>query len=203
MPIQHAVLALLGDGPAHGYQIRAAFEGTVGPQWGGLNLGHLYQVLDRLARDGQVSASVVPQASRPDRKVYELTSAGRDELARWLAEPAEHTGGYRDDFVLKLMAAARRDEADLREVLRRQRSYELSRLKGLDQLARDHRGSALISLLVRAAILHTRADLDLVDEAEQHVAALTSAVADDRADRPVSSSGRPDPQAFGITAGGG
>ena len=52
MPLQHAVLALLAAKPAHGYELRTSFEEAVGDQWGGMNIGHLYQVLDRLARDG-------------------------------------------------------------------------------------------------------------------------------------------------------
>lgn len=172
MPIQHAVLALLADEPSHGYQIRAAFEHAVGPQWGGLNIGHLYQVLDRLARDGQVSSALVPQAHRPDRRVYELTSAGREELGRWLLEPADRTGGHRDELVLKLMAAARAGEPALLDVLARQRRHELVRLKALDQLAREHRASPLVALLLDAAVLHTRADLELVDQAERRAGAL-------------------------------
>jgi DNA-binding PadR family transcriptional regulator len=173
--ISHAVLALLTDGPCHGYQLRAAFEQAVGPQWGGLNIGHLYQVLDRLARDGQVSSALVPQSDRPDRRVYALTDAGRAELERWLAEPVERTGGYRDDLMLKLLAAARGGENEVVGVLDRQRRHELRRLKGLDQLARQHRDEPLVALLVEAATLHTKADLALLDRAETRAAALAAA----------------------------
>ena len=55
MPIQHAVLALLAHGESHGYEIKTSFEETVGPQWGELNIGHVYQVLDRCVRDGLVT----------------------------------------------------------------------------------------------------------------------------------------------------
>ncbi len=176
MPIQHAVLALLADGPSHGYQLRLAFTHAVGPQWGGLNIGHLYQVLERLTRDGQVTSTVVTQSQRPDRKVYELTEAGRDELTRWLTEPAEHSAGYRDDFILQLMAAARQGHTDVLGVVRRQRSYELSRLKALDQLRRNPEQAPLTALLVDAAILHTRADIELTDRAELHATALVESV---------------------------
>ena len=47
MPLHHAVLALLSDKPAHGYELKNSFEQAVGDQWGGLNIGHLYQILDR------------------------------------------------------------------------------------------------------------------------------------------------------------
>ena len=38
--------------PAHGYELKASFGQTLDEQRGGLNIGHLYQVLGRLARDG-------------------------------------------------------------------------------------------------------------------------------------------------------
>src|SRR5256714_1379204 len=83
MPIQHAVLALLASGESHGYEIKTSFEETVGPQWGELNIGHVYQVLDRCVRDGLVTRRHVTQASRPDKTVYRLTPAGERELERW------------------------------------------------------------------------------------------------------------------------
>lgn len=175
LAIQHAVLALLSDGPCHGYQLRAAFEEAVGPSWGGLNIGHLYQVLDRLARDGHVTSSLEPQTDRPDRRVYALTPAGSTELDRWLAEPVARSGGFRDDLVLKLMAAARQGEQSVLGVLQRQRAHELGRLRGLDQLAHEQQDAPLVSLLVEAALLHTRADLELLDRAEQRADALSQA----------------------------
>ncbi len=189
MPIQHAVLALLHDGPSHGYQLRAAFEDAVGPQWGGLNIGHLYQVLDRLTRDGLVSSAHVTQASKPDRRVYRLTEAGRSELEFWLGEPVERNGGYRDEFVLKLVAAARQGAHELIAVAQRQRRHELARLKALDLLSRDHSEGPMAALLVDAALLHTKADLEFVDRAEARAAALVSAVS--------RSPGLPDRQAGG------
>ncbi len=178
MAIAHAVLALLADGPAHGYSLRTAFEQSVGPQWGGLNIGHLYQVLDRLARDGHVTSSLVPQSVKPDRRVYALTDAGRAELERWLAAPVERTGGYRDDLMLKVLAAARVGEDAVLGVLDRQRRHELLRLKGLHRLARQHVDAPLVELLVEAAILHTKADLALLDRAEVRAAALAVSTAD-------------------------
>ena len=96
MPLHHAVLALLADRPAHGYELKTSFEQAVGDQWGGLNIGHLYQILDRLARDGVIDSERQPQQVKPDRVIHRLTPAGRAELGRWLAEPAIPARGYRD-----------------------------------------------------------------------------------------------------------
>src|SRR5258705_8016683 len=106
MPIHHAVLSLLSQGPSYGYELKGAFESAVGPQWGPLNIGHLYQVLDRLSRDGHVVSTRVAQDVRPDRLVYEITDGGRVELSQGMATPSPRTPGFPDYFFLKVMAPA-------------------------------------------------------------------------------------------------
>jgi DNA-binding PadR family transcriptional regulator len=167
MPLHHAVLALLASKPAHGYELRNSFEQAVGEQWGGLNIGHLYQILDRLSRDGLIESERQAQPVKPDRLVHHLTAAGRAELDRWLGEPAGRQRGYRDDFFLKLMAAAQTGDGQaLDGVLSRQRAHLLRELRALAQ-AREQAPSDVVGLLITAAELHARADLGVVDAAEQ------------------------------------
>jgi DNA-binding PadR family transcriptional regulator len=167
MPLHHAVLALLADKPAHGYELKGSFEQAVGDQWGGLNIGHLYQILDRLSRDGLIESERQPQPIKPDRVVHRVTSAGRAELDRWLAEPSSSLRGYRDDFFLKLMAAVQlSDRAALDDVLRRRRAHLLRELHSLAE-ARNQAPSDVVALLITAAELHIRADLGVVDAAER------------------------------------
>jgi DNA-binding PadR family transcriptional regulator len=167
MPLQHAVLALLASKPAHGYELKSSFEQAVGEQWGGLNIGHLYQILDRLSRDGLIESERQPQQIKPDRVVHHLTDAGRLELERWLSEPSPRQRGYRDDFFLKLMAAVQTgEEQALDGVLSRQRTHLMRELRALAQ-ARAQAPTHVVGLLITAAELHARADLGVVDAAEQ------------------------------------
>lgn len=169
MPLHHAVLALLAEKPAHGYELKSSFEQAVGDQWGGLNIGHLYQILDRLSRDGLIESERQPQPVKPDRLVHHLTPAGRVELERWLDEPSGRPRGYRDDFFLKLMAAAAAGDPETMDgVLRRQRAYLLRELHSLAE-ARQQAPSAVVELLITAAELHIRADLGVVDAAEKNL----------------------------------
>ena len=170
MPLHHAVLALLAAEPAHGYALKGSFEQAVGEQWGGLNIGHLYQILDRLARDGLIESQRQPQAVKPDRLVHRITPAGREELDRWLNEPSLRTRGYRDDFFLKVMAAAQAaDPAMLDAVLRHQRVHLLTELRSLADARAAASATPLVELLVTAAELHIRADLGVVDAAEHNL----------------------------------
>lgn len=173
MPIHHAVLALLSERESYGYELRGEFREAIGPQWGDLNIGHLYQILDRLIRDGLATKREIPQDDRPDKYIYRLTPAGRAELERWLDTPFVRQSGYRDDFFLKLLAAARLGQERLTDVLRTQRNAYLGELATLDSLRQQHQDQPLVSLLIDAAILHTKANLDIVDEAEKQRAALT------------------------------
>ena len=173
MPLHHAVLALLSAKPAHGYELKTSFDQAVGDQWGGLNIGHIYQILDRLARDGLIDSQRQPQQVKPDRVVHRLTPACCAELDRWLAEPTIPTRGYRDDFFLKVMAAVRSaDPAVLPAVLSRQRAHLLRQLHALAR-ARATPSTAVESLLITAAELHIRADLGVVDAAEKTLTAST------------------------------
>lgn len=179
MPIQHAVLALLAGGPSYGYSLKGAFETAVGPQWGPLNIGHLYQILERLSRDDLVTSHRVEQSVKPDRVVYEITDAGRAELASWLASPTPRTSGFRDDFFLKVMAAARSGNADtVREVITGQRGFLLRELRNLETLRRRPDVDRVAALLVTAAGQHVDADLAFLDLAEEQLLGDEAALAE-------------------------
>src|ERR1700728_609312 len=111
-----------------------------------------------------------PQPVKPDRLVHRITPAGREELDRWLNEPSTRTRGYRDDFFLKVMAAAQAgDPAALSSVLRRQRAYLLTELRSLAAARGVASQSPVTALLVTAAELHIRADLGVVDAAKREL----------------------------------
>ena len=174
MPLHHAVLALLSAKPAHGYELKTSFEEAVGDQWGGLNIGHLYQIIERLSRDGLIESERQPQQVKPDRVIHRLTPAGRAELDRWLSETTVPARGYRDDFFLKIMAAVRSgDPATLATVLSRRRAHLLRQLHSLAS-ARSAADPDVEALLITAAELHIRADLGVVDAAEKTLTVATA-----------------------------
>ncbi|GAA2744018.1 PadR family transcriptional regulator [Kitasatospora cinereorecta] len=175
MPLHHAVLALLADGPSHGYELKGRFEEAVGPQWGGLNIGHLYQILDRLVRDGYVTRSQVAQSDRPDKTHYTLAPSGREELLGWATSPWVRTSGFRDELFLKLFGAARLGPQALTSLVEAQRQTYLAELGGLTRLRREHAADPMVALLIDAAVAHTKADLEIVDSAESRLAEVAAA----------------------------
>lgn len=110
-------------------------------------------MLDRLLRDGLVTRRAVPQVDRPDKWMYRLTEAGQAELERWLATPFVRQSGYRDDFFLKLVAAARLGPDSRRTLFRVQRAAVFHTEANLKVLERaEHLGDALVPAAEDASI---------------------------------------------------
>src|SRR3954469_7019058 len=84
--VQEVLLALLAKEASHGYQLRARLRLALGPLAEALNEGQVYVTLSRLERADLVSLQRVGRSDRPDRKVYELTPAGRARVVEWLAD---------------------------------------------------------------------------------------------------------------------
>jgi DNA-binding PadR family transcriptional regulator len=163
MSLRYGVLGLLAEQPLHGYQVRNRFEGMLGGTWD-VNIGQVYSTLQRLERDGMVRTAG-PRGDR-GKLVYELTDLGRGELESWLAEPESGPQQLRQEVYVKLLLAARVANGGLPELLRKQKRAYLQRLKdvsGLEERARGD-GKDDLALLLRGALLHTEADLTLIDE---------------------------------------
>ncbi len=183
MPIHHAVLALLTEGDSYGYELKSRFESVIGPQWGSLNIGHVYQVLDRLVRDEYATRERIEQDSRPDKNLYRITEAGRTELQQWMASQHVRNSGYRDELFLKMFAAARLGRDALRTVVGAQRQGYLGELAALGELRKQHKKDELVSLLIESAVLHTQADLKITDMAERRLAGAAERSMDASVDR--------------------
>ncbi|RSN14111.1 PadR family transcriptional regulator [Nonomuraea sp. WAC 01424] len=111
MALRHAVLAALLDGEYSGYQLTKIFDVGVSNFWYAAPQ-QLYAELTRLESDGLVSGREVVQRGRPNKRVFQVTPAGLDELATFAAAPAKPLL-IRDDLAVKVHAADRLDPAPL------------------------------------------------------------------------------------------
>lgn len=164
--MRHAVLALLADRPAHGYEIKRGLEERFGSIVAPLNAGQVYTTLQRLQRDDLVTDDAVAQSGRPDKRVYRLTDAGRNALEEWLGVPSAPTR-LRDDFFMKLVFAQSMGLADPAELIARQRAAYLRSLGELERVLADGGADGTTALVVEGAALHLEADLKWLDRCEE------------------------------------
>ena len=92
MSLDHAILGFLRYGPLSGYDLKERFDLSVQHFWPA-DQSQIYRILAKLDQQGYTRVKVVEQENRPDRKVYTITKAGREELHRWLTTPLEMDRG--------------------------------------------------------------------------------------------------------------
>lgn len=100
MSLKYALLGFLEFCPRSGYDLKKEFDSSVAHFWPAQH-SQIYGTLARLTNDGLATVEVHPQQSRPDRKVYHITDAGRVELREWLAK-AQPTMGGKSGFQVQL-----------------------------------------------------------------------------------------------------
>ena len=69
-------LALLSDGPRHGYDLKLALEERFGSTLPPINAGQIYTTLQRLERDGLVQGDGVPERRTAEKRVYRTDRRG-------------------------------------------------------------------------------------------------------------------------------
>jgi len=113
MSLRHALLGLLAEAPASGYDLTRRFEGDLGRYaW---QAGHtsIYPELVKMAADDLVA---VESTGARGRKTYALTDTGRAELRRWLLDPPP-PGGVRNETVLRMFLVQSLEPDDARLLL--------------------------------------------------------------------------------------
>jgi PadR family transcriptional regulator PadR len=77
--LRPCLLLLLREQAGHGYDLLERLRAL---GFSGEDPGGLYRALRALERDGLVRSGWEPSRAGPDRRIYELTRAGREELHR-------------------------------------------------------------------------------------------------------------------------
>lgn len=122
MALEHAILVSLLEQPGSGYELARRFDRSIGYFWTATHQ-QIYRVLNRMEADGRLDVREVPQRTRPDKKEYSVTTAGRAALSAWLHEPVQ-ADTVRHELAVKIRGAAFDDPAALiREVERHHRTH--------------------------------------------------------------------------------
>ncbi len=115
-----AVLAYLSRAPMHPYELSRTLRDNGDARSIKFNHGSLYMVVQQLDRAGFITEQETSrEGQRPERTVYALTEAGRDELHDWLRELVEEPQHEYPHFVAALSLIAALPPSEVLTLLRR------------------------------------------------------------------------------------
>ncbi|MCP2260724.1 transcriptional regulator, PadR family [Streptoalloteichus tenebrarius] len=142
MSLRHALLGLLADHPASGYDLTRRFEVSLQKYAWHARHSQIYPELNRLAAEGLIS--VVEEGAR-GRRTYAITEAGREEVRRWLLTPNKDAV-VRNETVLRMFLLSTLDHAEIRKLLHEwiaEADAELERVCGaldrIEELRREQK----------------------------------------------------------------
>ena len=165
MPVRHAILGLLAQRPRYGYELRAAFEAVVGGEqnWD-VKPAQIYTTFARLEKSGLIVEERVEQDAGPEKRIYDITSAGRRALNEWFASGVQREH-QRDEIYIKLMIAMASGAANPYALIRTQRTHLYQELHDitLQRGRADPRSELSKVLLLEQAAMHLEADLRWLD----------------------------------------
>lgn len=100
MSLPHIILGMLRREPKSGYDLKKQLESVIRFFWEA-DISRIYRSLNDMEKKGWVEHETIIQQDSPNKKVYSLTSDGRRELEKWLAEPGK-TSGTNNPFLAQL-----------------------------------------------------------------------------------------------------
>lgn len=104
MNVRTLCLAVLQFGDATGYEIKKMVEDGMFNHFIEASYGSIYPALTRMSAEALVTCRAEVQSGKPDKKVYSLTQAGRDELVRALGQtPREDK--FKSEFLFVMLLA--------------------------------------------------------------------------------------------------
>lgn len=82
-----AILSTLNERPMHPYEMASVLKSRGKDRDMGIKWGSFYTVVGNLRKHGLIEAAESARdGARPERTVYRITDAGRDEMLDWLRE---------------------------------------------------------------------------------------------------------------------
>ena len=88
MSLKYGLLGLLNYGEMTGYELDKAFKDSLEFFWQG-QTSQIYRELTAMEKAGWLSSKIEVQTGKPNRKIYAITTQGRDEFMKWLRPGTE------------------------------------------------------------------------------------------------------------------
>jgi DNA-binding PadR family transcriptional regulator len=178
MSLEAAILGFLHERPRSGYDLKTRCFDDASRAFWTADQAQIYRTLERLQAAGLVSSSRKRQVGKPDRRVYQITPAGRESLMLWLTTE-QPLPPPREPFLLRLFFGSELDEARILTALSARRNAHQVRLDelraGAVSSARNAdsslRQAALRDAAFDGAIALERAAIDWLDDVADGVRA--------------------------------
>ncbi len=170
MNVRTLCLAILGCGDSTGYEIRKLVSDGHFSHFVDASFGSIYPALTRMENEELVVSREEKQNGKPNRKVYSITDAGREEFLVALSKPAQKDI-FKSEFLLLAMCAELMEPAHVKRALDMQIDYLKAELTTIDNAVEEVqlRGADWVGDYGRSCL---RAGLNYIEANRQSLEAI-------------------------------
>jgi len=144
---EYALLGLLDQRPAHGYELHRRLEAELGQVWH-ISLSQSYNILNRLEKHSFIAGELKEQDKLPSRRLYHLTDQGRQRFETWLHTPnGSSVRAIRVEFITRLFFAQARDTKLAQSLIEDQIAAVHTGLRQLENKLHETPGDQVINHL--------------------------------------------------------
>jgi DNA-binding PadR family transcriptional regulator len=133
-PLALAVMNLLMESPMHPYEMKLKMKERGHDQVIRLKGGSIYDTVERLEEGGFITSQAPSrEGRRPERTVYTITDAGRDEITAWLRELLAQPVNEYPQFAAALAFFAALDKEEVVRLLQVRSTMLESQIAGTEK----------------------------------------------------------------------
>ena len=102
MSLKYGLLGLLTYDDLSGYDLKKTFDSSLQFMWSAKS-SQIYRELGKMEEEGLISSRIQEQDRKFDRKVYSITSSGKDAFQKWVKDfPDNLEVPVRDEFIVQV-----------------------------------------------------------------------------------------------------
>lgn len=171
MSLSYAILGLLSEHPMTGYDLKLLFDKELNSFWPA-QLSQIYRELSSLETKGLLKSKMQSQETRPDRRVFSATDAGKRQFTEWIQVfPPSLQSPFRDEFSLRLFFGHHLSRDELQFQIRRYIREKQAEIAALAVLERSMGKAMFNRMILRRANIMAEAMIlwaeDCLEELER------------------------------------
>ncbi|BCJ39358.1 PadR family transcriptional regulator [Actinoplanes ianthinogenes] len=139
MALRNALLAALIDRESSGYDLAKRFSVSVANFWTATPQ-QLYRELEKMEAEGLLSARMIKQDRRPDKRLFSVTEAGRAALFAFTQQDPKPTT-VRDELLVQVEALTYADVPSVRKSIERRIEQSEQRVAAYERSLAEILGS--------------------------------------------------------------
>lgn len=167
--VELILLSIVNESPSYAYEIEKQIEAKKMRHWVKIGIASIYQVLDRLQKQGLVSFKTEKEGRAPERKRFFITEEGQEKLRESVKQLLSHAEDYYLDLNVAIECADILDRETYHQCLNQRLEQVETALKRVKSMLNLNDQGTKGAMVMENLILFRTAERDFLKSLLQNI----------------------------------